>query len=464
MRDLESSKRSDCFFELVAASKMVMFVCNVCGASLKKNKVEEHYRYKCRKCDAVSCMDCGQDFWGDDYILHNKCISEQEKYQGVCSENKGDHKQEQWVANVNAAISTYSGSDRVRSLLQNCVTCPNLPRKQAKFTNFVASSFHEYNKGVVQEAWSIIEKASKLTITGPNETPVNGQISAGVTNGEVAVEPDEAEKPPRIENGHSKKEKKPVVNGKSSPELETKVSDDSEEDNEKEETEEDEEEEKAPRKNGADSAKLKMRKQKLDRKKELASYQNLGKKLSKKQLKRIREDSISADLAASANEETNGATCETNRKDKKHKKKDRLGAKHFPSEPNDVIKEYEEEDERSAQSVLAKAQLDSKLMAGVPKNENIEPDEDDDDDDASGAASNSRFNWHKAIKSVLKAEDDLSLPVKKLRKKVLAEFVSSLGGDMSKFKSEHEVWALFDKKLHSYPKAKILKDRVTLIK
>ena len=81
----------------------------------------------------------------------------------------GEQKQEQWVANVNAVISTYSGSARVRSLLQNCVTCPNLPRKQQKFTNFVASSFHEYNKGVVEEAWSIIEKASKLTITTPNE-------------------------------------------------------------------------------------------------------------------------------------------------------------------------------------------------------------------------------------------------------------------------------------------------------
>ena len=179
-------------------------------------------------------------------------------------------------------------------------------------------------------------------------------------------------------------------------------------------------------------------------------------------MKRIREDSISADLAASANEETNGANSETNRKDKKHKKKDRLGAKNFPSEPSDVIKENEEEDETSAQRVLEKAQTDAKLMAGVPRNLNIEPD--DDEDDASGGASNSRFNWHKAIKSALKAEDDLSLPVKKLRKKVLAEFVSSLGGDMSKFKSEHEVWALFDKKLHSYPKAKILKDRVTLVK
>ena len=91
----------------------------------------------------------------------------------ACDEKRvsGEAKQEQWIANVNAVISTYSGSPQVKSLLKNCVTCPNLPRKQQKFTNFVASSFrdYKYNKGVVQEAWSIIEQASKLTITTPNE-------------------------------------------------------------------------------------------------------------------------------------------------------------------------------------------------------------------------------------------------------------------------------------------------------
>ena len=179
----------------------------------------------------------------------------------------------------------------------------------------------------------------------------------------------------------------------------------------------------------------------------------------------MREDSISADLAAaSANDDANGANTELSKKDKKHKKKDRHGAKDCPTEfwaASDAIKENVEEEEISAGKILEKAQSDDKVMKGVPKNVNIV--DANDDDNASVGQSGNRFNWHKAIKSALKAEDDLSLPVKKLRKKVLAEFASS-GGDVSKFKTEHEVWALFDKKLHSYPKAKISKDRVTLLK
>lgn len=79
---------------------MVFFTCNACGSSLKKNQVEKHYRNECRNCSVLSCMDCGQDFYGDAYAGHTKCISEAEKYQGAMykgSENKGDCKQEAWL-------------------------------------------------------------------------------------------------------------------------------------------------------------------------------------------------------------------------------------------------------------------------------------------------------------------------------------------------------------------------------
>jgi len=45
-------------------------------------------------------MDCGQDFYGDEYSNHTKCISEAEKYQGAMfkgSGNKGDKKQQEWL-------------------------------------------------------------------------------------------------------------------------------------------------------------------------------------------------------------------------------------------------------------------------------------------------------------------------------------------------------------------------------
>ena len=79
---------------------MVFFTCNACGASLKKNQVEKHYRSECRNCNVLSCMDCGRDFYGDEYAKHTKCISEAEKYQGTAykpADKKGEAKQETWL-------------------------------------------------------------------------------------------------------------------------------------------------------------------------------------------------------------------------------------------------------------------------------------------------------------------------------------------------------------------------------
>ena len=181
--------------------------------------------------------------------------------------------------------------------------------------------------------------------------------------------------------------------------------------------------------------------------------------MSKKQLKRLREESISVELGAVAEEvpALNGLNGDATKKDKKNKKKQR---EHKES-VHEVINENGEEVENEMngkQDFLAQIRLDEKLMKGIPKNENIEGDEDNDEEEKRDR----HFNWHKAIKTALKAEDDLSLPMKKLRKKVLAEFMT-YGGD-GKFKNENEIWALFDKKLHSYPKVKILKDKVTFIK
>ncbi len=99
---------------------MVVFCCNACGESVKKNKVQQHYEQKCRNCHVLSCMDCGKDFAGDEYQAHTRlsliiyfvvsshsrplhsCVSEAEKYQGNLFQpkdkaNKGDVKQQQWL-------------------------------------------------------------------------------------------------------------------------------------------------------------------------------------------------------------------------------------------------------------------------------------------------------------------------------------------------------------------------------
>ena len=47
-------------------------------------------------------MDCGKDFFGNEYASHTKCISEAEKYQGALfsgggGATKGEKKQEEWL-------------------------------------------------------------------------------------------------------------------------------------------------------------------------------------------------------------------------------------------------------------------------------------------------------------------------------------------------------------------------------
>lgn len=46
---------------------MVFFSCDGCGEMLKKNQVDAH-AYKCRRCYAVSCVDCSRSFPGGTYL------------------------------------------------------------------------------------------------------------------------------------------------------------------------------------------------------------------------------------------------------------------------------------------------------------------------------------------------------------------------------------------------------------
>uniref|UniRef100_A0A8C6Q0D3 Ly1 antibody reactive homolog (mouse) n=1 Tax=Nothobranchius furzeri TaxID=105023 RepID=A0A8C6Q0D3_NOTFU len=114
---------------------MVFFTCNACGESLKKAQVEKHVNM-CRGCQVLSCIDCGKDFWGDDYKDHNKCISENQKYGGKGYEakaNKGDVKQQQWIQRVHEAMSKPGISAKLKDVLRQVSTYDNVPRKKAKF-------------------------------------------------------------------------------------------------------------------------------------------------------------------------------------------------------------------------------------------------------------------------------------------------------------------------------------------
>uniref|UniRef100_A0A915JRF1 Zinc finger C2H2 LYAR-type domain-containing protein n=1 Tax=Romanomermis culicivorax TaxID=13658 RepID=A0A915JRF1_ROMCU len=137
---------------------MVFFTCAGCGESLKKCQVEKH-RFRCRRSNHLTCIDCCKDFFDEDYQTHTKCISEDQKYGGanyVAKENKGEVKQEKWFETVQTAIDRLSKSDN---------------RNKRTF-----------DESVVMEAWAAIKSVSdELNPPKPPPTPAK-QESSNVQN------------------------------------------------------------------------------------------------------------------------------------------------------------------------------------------------------------------------------------------------------------------------------------------
>uniref|UniRef100_A0A8C0KDJ1 Cell growth-regulating nucleolar protein n=1 Tax=Canis lupus dingo TaxID=286419 RepID=A0A8C0KDJ1_CANLU len=151
---------------------MVFFTCNACGESVKKVQVEKHVAV-CRNCECLSCMDCGKDFWGDDYNHHVKCISEEQKYGGKGYEGK-THKGDvillqARIQKINELIKRPNVSPKVRELLEQISGFDNVPRKRAKFQNWKKNSLKVHNESVLEQVWNIFSEASS------NEAVSKGQ-------------------------------------------------------------------------------------------------------------------------------------------------------------------------------------------------------------------------------------------------------------------------------------------------
>ncbi|EJW88454.1 hypothetical protein WUBG_00632 [Wuchereria bancrofti] len=142
---------------------MVFFSCDRCSEALKKNQVDKH-GFKCR--DATySCLDCGQAFSIGTYKNHIKCVTENKKYGGknyVEKENKGEAKQNRWIEQVERAIENVTDKG-LKDLLQQIHGFNNIPRKEAKFINFLQNSIKIRNRDLCIKAWNCIsEQAEKI--------------------------------------------------------------------------------------------------------------------------------------------------------------------------------------------------------------------------------------------------------------------------------------------------------------
>lgn len=115
---------------------------------------------RCRSA-SVSCIDCSKDFWGNEYDKHTSCISEAEKYSGKnfvpkANANKGQVKQDEWLAQVEKAIDAVKTNSNLRGILERMKNYPNIPRKEKAFKNFLRNSCAVWKEDVCTEVWNLI--------------------------------------------------------------------------------------------------------------------------------------------------------------------------------------------------------------------------------------------------------------------------------------------------------------------
>ncbi|KAK2494397.1 hypothetical protein MC885_018513 [Smutsia gigantea] len=387
---------------------MVFFTCNACGESVKKIQVEKHVAI-CRKCECLSCIDCGKDFWGDDYKNHVKCISEDQKYGGKGYEgkaHKGDIKQQAWIQKINELIKRPSVSPKVRELLEQISGFDNVPRKKAKFQNWMKNSLKVHNESILEQVWDIFSEASS---------------SEPVRKGQGQQPLDHVANPPPAESS---------ATGPSS-----KANDTTEE-------------------------QAKVKKNKRERKEE----RQKNRKKEKKELKlenhqenwksqKPKKHTVGPEVEPEAGrEDTPKATGSAGRRDQSKRSK----AEQALDSACGAAKEEKETKTHPGKRKRSEDEADSKKKKKKFPGHSEGAEPENHEDHLKG-----KFNWKGTIKAVLKQAPNNEMAVKKLKKKVLAQYYTVT---KHHHKSEEELLVIFNKKISKNPTFKLLKDKVKLLK
>jgi len=199
---------------------MVFFTCNACGESLKKAQVDKHVGM-CRGCQVLSCIDCGKDFWADDYKNHLRCISEDQKYGGKGFEakaNKGEVKQQQWIQRIQEAMNKPGISPKIKDILSQVSSYDNVPRKKAKFQNWMKNSLKIHTPTLHDQVWEIFSAATSNAPQVPAEKPQPPAVAVKAdTNGSEETQQNGSteETDPDKKKKLNKRERKEARSGKS---------------------------------------------------------------------------------------------------------------------------------------------------------------------------------------------------------------------------------------------------------
>ncbi|XP_034626938.1 cell growth-regulating nucleolar protein isoform X1 [Trachemys scripta elegans] len=397
---------------------MVVFTCSACGESVKKGQVEKHVNI-CRNCQCLSCMDCGKDFWGDDYKSHVKCISEDQKYGGKGYEaktNKGDVKQQEWIQKIHEVIKKPNISPKVRNILEQMHTYDNIPRKKVKFQNWMVNSFNIDNSALQDQVWDIFSEA---TSNGPSKKELEKPLQkVGSQPVKSEVNPLSIEKnemtADKLERKKSKRERK-------------------EERQKNKKTEKKEVKLESKRENSENKKGKKSKKEKEgteDENEETSKSNNAERKKKKKH-----ERNNTAQVEINGNGDHNEEEKQTHIKKQKRK--------HAEEEPYTRTK-------RMKYIKTSAATETEKSEDAAMETEEI------------GDVDKGKFNWKGTIKAVLKQAPNNEISIKKLRKKVLAQYHAVVGEHHHN--SQEDLLVIFNKKVNNNPKFKVLKDKVKLMK
>ena len=162
---------------------MPVFLCDNCNETLKRNKVETH---NCGpNCWYFCCLDCNKKFGYDEYLQHTTCVTEAERYQGalyVAKENKGEKKQADWLESVQSKLQAGGGDKKLSGYMERLMAYDNVPRKKAKFINFVKNSLNlkADREGIAEKLWDLIGAKPEAA------AEPQAQATPGAASGEAA--------------------------------------------------------------------------------------------------------------------------------------------------------------------------------------------------------------------------------------------------------------------------------------
>ncbi|XP_034233906.1 cell growth-regulating nucleolar protein [Thrips palmi] len=496
---------------------MVTFTCNKCGDSLKKQKVEVH---RCKPFH-LTCVDCLKDF-GYDYIKHTGCISEKDRYSatGLNGVALKKTKQQRWLETVHDCCSraiddgTPGMNPGICDLFKYLLEVSNIPDKPKTFTNFVKNSRRSEPLKNIEFVWSLLDKARTDLAAKLNAEKAAAEAEAKKKKAEMMKnkkqdssdssssdsdsdsEDDEKSKAPKngvnevaSEVALSKSEKKKkrmmsesesVINGTS----ETRKAKKS-----KKNPKTDESEDSSNLNNALDACHLNgvveeklSKKEKKERKKrekyeaELKTLESVNatdetepqdepmeqvveetetkKSKKKKKAEQKNLESVEDEPVEEVVEET-----ESKKGKKKKNKKNAEEIAPLDEEPSDTKDKKKEKKSKKQQRQEEAERIHAEKPDKKGKTDKLENGKLNDTlklDEDNGA----EFSWDTAILQVLESQSDHEVSLKKLSKKVLNEYLCSVGDDA--YVDEAKIINKFHKKLQKMHNVLVHKDKVRL--